>query len=303
MGLGKRLRYQILFPALARLPLPLAYGLAAGIGIWDLCRDGAARRAVMRGLRLLFPQLTPWARIGIALRHFIMKAWECLDAFVMARGRAGNLVRVAGVEILSRAQAQGKGVILVMAHFGRLNLHGLGLALAGKELGMLTQAVDGHDLDGIERAYLKRKAATLHAYLHGRWITLGGRLRELYRELEQGEIITILLDAYAPRWEKHAVHLPFLGGFLALPSGILRLARRTGARLVYGWTVPEGFRVCGLLTALPEELEAAFQEAVRHLEENVRRRPWMWWQWPIVGTVWRRADAIGPVQPQTPGRP
>lgn len=289
---GKHLRYRILFPALARLPLPLAYGLAAGIGVFDLCRDSATRRSVIAGLRLLFPQHSPWARIGVALRHFVMKDWECLDAFVMARGRAGDLVRVEGVATLCRAQAEGKGVILVMAHFGRVNLHGLGLALAGQELGMLTQAVDERNLnlDAIERAYLERKAATLHAYMRGRWVTLGGNLRELYRGLEHGETIIILLDAYAPGWEKHAIRAPFLGGFLALPSGILRLAGRTGARLVYGWTVPESFRVRCFLAALPEEPEAAFREAARRLEENVRRWPWLWWQWPIAGAVWQRAD-------------
>lgn len=288
MKLGKFFRYQVLFPALACLPLPVAYGLAAGVGVFDLWTNRSARRAVIAGLRLVWPQLSSWESIKFSVAYFVTQAWECLDAYVMMRGKAEGLVRVKGIETLQRAQAEGKGVILIMAHFGRVGLHGLGLALAGFRLGMLTQATGGGPLVESERAYIKRKAETLHAYMRGRWISLDGKLRELYRGLEEKETIIIILDAYAPGWEKHAVQLPFLGGSLALPNGILRLAKRTGARLVYGWTEPEGFRVCSFLTELPEAPDLAFQQAVRHLEHKVQRWPWLWWLWPIVGTIWHR---------------
>lgn len=290
--MGKFFRYRLLFPALAYLPLAVAYGLAAVVGVFDLWTNRSTRRAVIAGVRLLWPQLSLWKSIKFAVGYFVTQAWECLDAYVMMRGKAGGLVRVQGIETLQQAQAEGKGVILIMAHFGRVGLHGLGLALAGFRLGMLTQAIDGGQFVESERVYIRRKAETLHAYMRGCWISLDGRLRDLYRELEKGETIIILLDAYAPGWKKHAVQLPFLGGYLALPNGILRLAKRTGARLVYGWTEPEGFRVCGFLTGLPEEPDLAFQQAVRHLEHTVQRWPWLWWLWPIVGTIWHRQQAI-----------
>ncbi len=290
-GLPKRLRYGVLFPALARLPLPLAYGLATAIGILDLCWDGWARRAVADGLRLVFPHLSLVARAGIMFRHFVMKARECLDAFVMAADgqRAASLVRMEGVGQLRRTKDSGRGVILVMAHFGRINLHALGLAQAGERLGMLTMSINERnlELDEVERVYLERKATTLHSYIGGRWVTIGGSLRGLYRGLARGETIIILLDAYVPRWEKRAVTVPFLGGHLALPSGIRRLAARTGARLVYGWAAQQGWRVdCGLV-ALAEDPEVAFLEAVRRLEEDVRRWPWLWWHWNVAALIWR----------------
>ncbi len=288
-------RYRFLYPALARLPLPLAYGSTALVGLTDwLCRP-RVRRAVAAGLARVWPRaaVEPRWRHGVLRRHFVMKSWECLDTFVMARrpDRAAALVTTDGLEPLRRAREGGRGVILVMAHYGRVNLHALGLALQGEKLGMLTMNIeDNPELDPVERNYLHFKAGTLHRFLRGRWVTIGGSLRELYRELERGETFVILLDAYVPGWEKRALSAPFLGGRLALPSGILRLARRTGARLVYAAAHGRGWKVRGVLTELPVEPESAFQAAVRCLERDVRRAPWLWWQWPIMEGIWRPGE-------------
>ncbi|HHH38506.1 MAG TPA: hypothetical protein ENK50_02885 [Sedimenticola sp.] len=288
----KRLRYRVLFPALARLPLPLAYGIAAGIGILAyLCQPGV-RRILADGLCRVWPHLRARPRLlhGILRRHFIMKSWECLDTFVMARmtpRRAAALVRADGLEHLRRARGGGRGVILVMAHFGRVNLHAMSLALQGERLGMLTMAIgDNPELDPAERDYLLFKSSTLHRFIRGRWVTIGSNLRELHRALRQGETLIILLDAYVPGWDRRAVSAPFLGGELALPSGILRLARKTGTRLVYATALQRNWQVQGRLRALPPEPEPAFQAAVRCLEQDVRQCPWLWWQWHIIPMIW-----------------
>ncbi|GAB6067980.1 hypothetical protein JCM13664_12990 [Methylothermus subterraneus] len=282
--MGKRLCYRLWYPTLARLPLPLGYALAAVSGIWEMLMDQGGRYAVSNGLRYLLPGLSPLRRAEILARHFVMKSLERLDAFVLMADarRAACLVQVSELEILRQARAAGKGVILVMAHFGRVNLHALGLALAGERLGMLTMAIDANpELDPIERDYLRAKAAALHRHLGGSWIRLGDNLRELHRELARGEVVIILLDAYVPGWEKRAIRSLFLGGRLVLPSGILRLAKRTGARLIYASALQEGFRVRGYLELLPHEPEAAFQAAVHCLERDVQKYPWLWWQWNL----------------------
>jgi len=290
------LRYRILYPVLARLPLSLAYGIAAGIGILEhLCRP-ELRRPVVAGLCRVWPCLGENRRLlrGILRRHFIMKSWERLDSFVMAHRpeRAAALVRVNGLEHLRQARAEGRGVILVMAHYGRINLHAMGLALQGEKLGMLTMNIeDNPALDSVERDYLRFKAATLHHFIQGRWVTIGGSLRELYRGLAAGETIVVLIDAYVPGWDKKPVTLPFLGGRLALPSGILRLADRTGARLVYGAAWQRGWRVRGRLTGLPPEPESGFRGALACLERDVQQFPWLWWQWPMIGAIWERTPS------------
>jgi KDO2-lipid IV(A) lauroyltransferase len=292
--MGKWLRLRLWYPALARLPLPVGYALAAISGIGEILVDQGGRRAVAEGLRCLLPGLSLLRRAEILVRHFVMKSWECLDAFVLmvdAR-RAASLVHVSGLEILRQARLEGAGVILVMAHFGRINLHALGLARAGERLGMLTMAIDNNpDLDTVERDYLRAKAAALHRHLGGSWIRLGGSLRQLYRDLARREVVVILLDAYVPGWEKRAVKLPCFGGRLALPTGILRLAQRTGARLVYAGALQKGFRVRGYLKPLPSEPEAGFQAALCCLEQDISRFPWLWWQWNLVPQIFAPAES------------
>ncbi len=289
--MAKRLLYRLWYPTLARLPLRVGYGLAAISGILELMVDRGGRRAIAAGLSYLLPQLSRGQRTAILLRHFIMKSWERLDAFIIMAdaSRAARLVQVAGLDALRQARSTGRGVILVMAHFGRVNLHALRLAQAGERLGMLTMAIDDNpELDAVERDYLRAKATALHRHLGGSWIQLGGALRELHRGLARGEVIVVLMDAYVPGWEKRALKVPFLDGRLSLPSGILRLARRTGAQLVYAGALQEGFRVRGYLELLPSEPEAALRAAACCLERDVSRYPWLWWQWHLMPQVFAR---------------
>ncbi len=292
--MGKWLRYRLWYPALARLPLPVGYALAAISGMGEMLVDQDGRRAVSEGLRRLLPRLSPLRRAEILVRYFVMRSWECLDAFVLMADarRAASLVEISGLEILRQARSSGRGVILVMAHFGRINLHALGLARAGERLGMLTMAIDGNpDLDPVERDYLRAKAASLHRYLGGSWIRLGGSLRQLYRDLEQGEVVVILLDAYVPGWERRVAKFSFFDGRLALPTGILRLAKRTGARLVYAGALQQGFRVRGYLKPLPSAPEAGFQAALCCLEHDIRQFPWLWWQWNLMSQIFTPAES------------
>jgi lauroyl/myristoyl acyltransferase len=82
---------------------------------------------------------------------------------------------------------------------------------------------------------------------------------------------------------------PFCGGTLSLPEGIVRVAKRTGAKLVYAAAVDHGDTVEIKLSPLPDDPLAALGEAVRHLEENLLANPAQWWQWAGVGALWSPA--------------
>lgn len=280
-------RYRVLFPALARMPMPLGYRLAGSVGARDLRCAGPEKeafRAGVAGSGLIDPR--------IALERFYrMRAREVLDAWWIRRvgGRAaGRLLSVAGEVRLSRLESQGRGVILVMAHYGRLNLLLLALALRGHRLGMLTVDVDDPrlPLHAAERAFLRFKVAGLHRRIGGAWIHINEGMRRLYRAVGGGETVVVLLDAYDPRF-RLTLDYPFLDGRLHVAAGILRVARRTGAALLYGVVRERDWRVQVELRSLPEEPEAAMAQAVAELESDVQARPWEWWQWPLVGRLWR----------------
>ncbi|HHB12157.1 MAG TPA: hypothetical protein ENK62_03040 [Chromatiales bacterium] len=288
-----RYRYRVVFPALAGLPMPLGYGFAGWVGGRDRrCSDPLAR-AMGHGL----------ARAGVAdveaalSRFFAMRAREVLDAWWIRKLttiQGTRLMRLRGESLLEQQRAAGRGVILVMAHYGRLNLLLLALALKGHRLGMLTMDPDDPDLpmDPTERDFLRAKVTGLHRRIGGPWVTINDDLRRLYRALEAGETVVMLLDAYSPRF-RLALDYPFLDGTLHVAPGILRVARRTGAALVYGRVKERDWRVDVELRPLPDEPEAGMAQAVAELEHDVRERPWEWWQWPLTGRLWTPATPGG----------
>lgn len=290
--LRKRLRYYSVFAPLSRLPLAWAYAGAAGVGRYDRYRAGSGRQAVAGAIRRVFgAQCPPEQARAWADAQLAMMARETLDVFTLPRFTPDSierLVRLDSIEPLRAARADGRGVILVMAHYSRLNMLLLALALAGERLGMLTMAIDEGNpwLGPVDRRFLQHKVHGLLGRLGGRWVTLGGSMRGLYEGLSRGETIVILLDAVNPPGVKGARY-PFLGGELEVARGIPRLARRTGARLVYGTVREQGWRLRGEVRSLPEDPEDGLAAAVAELERDVRAAPDQWWQWGALDHLWR----------------
>jgi len=285
------LRYQTLFRPLGVLPLPLAYRGAGWIGRWD-GRDPALRTLIGNGLRRVFPVQTrePATLDTWVDGYFRMMARETLDVYTMPRvHRDSHLVDLhpQALAVLHEARRDGRGVIIAMGHYSRLNLLLLALALAGQRLGMLTIAVDQRnpDLNAVERGHLQRKVGNLHARIQGPWITLEDNLRHLYQALGRGETMIILFDAFVPG-DTAREPLPFLGGRLWLARGVERLAQRTNAALLYGVVHERGWRTQAELRALPGAPGAALDAAVAELARDVGNAPWLWWQWNILDYFW-----------------
>ena len=282
------LRYFVAFRSLSWLPERLAYPLAGCIGDWDLWREPARAKALGAGLRLAFPTQTDTHISDMAQAHFHMLAREVLDAFCLPHRAARDLGQILFPSGLDALRGAGQGTIIAMGHYGRPIMLSTALGLSGYRIGMLSQAVDERNaaLDAVEQSYLQFKMRHTVAQAGGRWITTQDNLRSLYEALAQGEIMIIMLDVAEPDPARR-FEAPFLGGTLAVPSGILRLAAKTGARLVYGVAKDRGRAVAAELRPLPQAPEAALTAAIGELEKDVREAPWQWWQWHQFGQVWR----------------
>jgi KDO2-lipid IV(A) lauroyltransferase len=284
-------RYFVVFRGLSWLPERAAYRLANCVGDFDRRRQSGHAEAVAAGLRLAFPTQSDALIADLVQANFRMLAREVLDVFYLSRRSASDLGKVffpSGFEVLERAGQERRGTIIAMAHYGRPIMLSTALGLAGFRVGMLSQAVDERnpDLDAVEQSYLQFKMRHTVAQAGGPWITTRDNLRSLYEALAQGEILIIMLDVAEPDPAK-CFEAPFLGGTLAVPNGILRIAQKTGARLVYGVARDRDRAVAAELRPLPEAPDAALTAAIRHLEGDVLAAPWQWWQWYHLKHVWR----------------
>ena len=82
--------------------------------------------------------------------------------------------------------------------------------------------------------------------------------------------------------------LPFLGGTAQLATGSLRIAKRTGAAMIYVSVKEQGEGLKFEMTALPEDPELALEQATALLAKDIEEMPWHWWLWRALPRVWSK---------------
>lgn len=152
LGLG-------LFWLIARLPYAWLLRLGRGLGALTYRLAGSRRRIARRNLELCFPELSAaeherllkenFASMGIAFFEMAISWW-------WPRQRLARLAHIEGLEHLQRAQAEGRGVILMALHFTTLEI---GAALLGQR-----QTIDGMYREHINPVfdYVQRRGRERH---------------------------------------------------------------------------------------------------------------------------------------------
>ena len=112
----------------ARLPYNLQIGIGAFFGwvLYHLARD--RRHVTEVNIRLCFPELSPEAqrkRVRAVFHHNGIGVMEAAMAWWAPISWFQEKVTLKGKEHLDKALAQGKGVIMLGAHFSTLDLGGL----------------------------------------------------------------------------------------------------------------------------------------------------------------------------------
>jgi len=205
------------------LPLPVARAVGTLLGLALYIAIPVRRHIVMTNLRLCFPERDESWRRRIARRHFIAFACSTLDRAYFwwaSEARLRRMVRFHGEEHLR--DAEGKSTILLVPHF-------VGLDAAGVRVGMAMPVVS---------IYSRQKNPHFDARLYA------GRFRFnrpllLSRQDGMRRVLKALKDGlpffYLPDMDfgaKDAVFVPFFGVPAATITGMSRLARLSGARVV-----------------------------------------------------------------------
>ena len=205
------------------LPLALLARAGEALGMLFYTFGVERRRVCLLNLARCVPELAASERSALARRHFRAVGRSLLERGILwwaPRGRIVRMARLSGVENL-RALA-GQPVILLAPHFVAL------------DVGFARLACDG-DFTGI---YANQKSAVINRMLlAGR--TRFGRQRVFSRQegvrgplaaLKEGFPFYYLPDQdYGPR---DAIFVPFFGVPAATITGLSRLARLAGARVV-----------------------------------------------------------------------
>jgi len=297
--LKKMIRYRLVYPALSLLPYVPAYALVSKLDNIMFEEMQASGYAYGDQLKQFLPQLGMASEMlpeYVRLQSRLRSRGE-LDAIWphrWGRRHPGFAKMFAARDFVRQLKEQGTGVIIVMTHYGRPVALSHALAELGLQHGLLTQTFDPKliALDREEMLFRTRGMENLLNVIGGPWFTLQTYMQPLYTALKSGQWVIIMCDLFEPK-PKSRLEIPFLGGQFLAPNGIVRLARKTGARLVYGVGKEDlTGRVHVDVKPLPADPEAGVAAAFAELEKDICEYPWQWHHWAVMREAWQPGHVV-----------
>lgn len=251
------------------LPLPVlrAIGWLVGHILYAIGRE--RRRVALTNLRLCFPDLREAERERLARRHFVAFSRAFIDRTLgwwAPRWRLSRLIRLRGAENLK--DPEGCPVILLAPHFVGLDAGGTMMTLATPLVSVYSNQKNPVFNQVLLNGRLRFNQPILMSRQDG--------MRKAIKALKEGYPFYYLPDMdFGP---KESIFVPFFGVPAATITGVSRLARLTGARVVPCITrqVKDGYEV-ELQPAWDnypgESIEADTARMNSYIESQVRRMP------------------------------
>jgi KDO2-lipid IV(A) lauroyltransferase len=240
------------------------------------------RKVGLRNLELIFPESTDLERRKLLKRAF-KNLGRLLGEFSqfpkLNRDNVSQIVVYDGLENYTQALAQGRGVLILTAHFGAWELSSFAHSLYGYPMHFLVRRLDNPRLDRLIEQY-----RTLGG---NRSIDKSEAARRVLTALRRGEAVGILMDLNTQPHE--GVFCDFFGIPACTSPIISHFALRTDAAVVPGFLVwDEEQQIHRLHFEPPVELVRTGDQQ-RDLIENterlnkviesfIRRHPdqWLW---------------------------
>lgn len=209
----------------------VGYGVAAGFyyGHRRLIRTGE------RNLRIAYPEMGRRERRRLLRRLYHHLGRQLAEFCLLPRYRAATAaewVETRGLEHFHAARARGRGVLILTAHLGAWEVSSFVHSLNGHPMKFVVRPLDNPYLDAMVNRYRG---------LHGNQpIGKRGFARQLLTAMRRNEVVGILLDQNSA--PPQGCFVPFFGLPACTATGLARIAQRTGAAVVPGFTVWERAR-------------------------------------------------------------
>ena len=281
----QRLEYALAWPfikILGVLPRSLARAFGIGIGWVVYLLHVRLRQVGMRNLALAFPEKGARERGRILRGEFTSLGRQLAEVCQIPKYTPENVDQVVvyeGFENYERARARGQGVLFLTAHFGGWELSAFTHSMHGHWMHVVVRPMDNPYLDRLIRDY-----RTMHG---NKIVDKADFVRGLLAAMKAGEVVGILMDTNMT--PPQGVFVDFFGIPACTASGLARIALRTDAAVVPGFTIWDPalrkYRlrfdpVVELIRTGHREADivANTQQFTKVIEDYVRRYPeqWLW---------------------------
>ncbi|HST08892.1 MAG TPA: lysophospholipid acyltransferase family protein [Terriglobales bacterium] len=216
--------------AIGALPRPVARAVGIALGQTIYLLHSKLRRVGMRNLELAFPDKPKGEHRKIVRRVFTSLGRQFAEVCLFpgyTRENVSRTVTYDGYENFDRASQRGKGVLFLTGHVGGWELSAFSHSLYGHPLHFVMRPLDNPYLDALVRRY-----RTMHGNTP---ILKDDPARELLRAMKAGATVGILMDTNMTPPE--GVFVDFFGIPACTASGLARIALRTDAAVVPGFTI------------------------------------------------------------------
>ncbi|MGD2207000.1 MAG: lysophospholipid acyltransferase family protein [Anaerolineae bacterium] len=278
--------YRLLGVLTGPMPPRIGYGLAKGVGRLLYVLSPRLKQVVAHNIRhVLGPKADEEQVQRLARKACVNIVKGHYDLFRLSRltpSEIAEITQVEGFEHLEQALALGRGVVVITAHFGNVDVVGqLPLAYGIP----ITGAIYHGQPEALFQHMLQLRQS------HGlRLIPSDGPMIGLFRALKRGEIIALPCDR---DFADNAQVVKFFDAPARLPDGPVRVALRTDAPLVpaFASRLPDNtFRVeiepaLDLLRTgnLESDVAAGMALVVAAMEQHIGKHPD---QWLVAAPVW-----------------
>jgi KDO2-lipid IV(A) lauroyltransferase len=213
----------------AWLPLPVLQGIGYLLGLLLTSIPNRLHSITACHIRHCFPTLPASERRRLVRGCLIETARTLVETgalWLRPGDRALSLIRsVDGRELVDEALQQGRGVILATPHLGSWEAAGL---YGGAQFRMTCL------YRPLRMARLERLVREARSRLGARYVsTSAAGIRSVYRALEQGGTAALLPDQEPQAGS--GIFAPFFGIPAWSTVLLARMARRTGAKVVFAW--------------------------------------------------------------------
>lgn len=280
------LLYRFAGIAVPRIPPRLGYAvcqLLAGL-LYQFNRSG--RRNISLNLQRILGPNTAQAEIRPRIRAtFNYVLYNYFDLFrlpELSDEAVDRLVTVSGWENVTTAMSNGQGILMTSAHLGNIEIVLYAMLRRGLSITIPVERINPPELfDYISRLRMSKGL---------KLIPIDGPLLNLIRALKKGEVVGVAGDRDITGTGRV---VSFFGQPARLPDGHLRLALKTGAPLVVGFSRrnPDHTYHAYFLPPyyLPtagtdeERLEAGMHFIITEMERAIRQTPE---QWTVTVSIW-----------------
>jgi len=278
---------------LGRLPLPFLYALMGATASVAYRLAPSVRRDIDANLRHVAPEASEakrrsWAKRilrNVSLYYADMAHLPRMDLKQFFEKR---LIFHGLDEYLRPAIAEGKGVIVLSAHYGNPELAVQALAHLGIHVFALTEPVH------------PRVSALMDRFRASKGHTFGpvnrGNVKRVFQTLKRGGVVALMGDRDI---EGPKEALPFFGEPAVMPTGPIEVGLRTGVPVIPCFCARKGRYVIEAWVEEPLRLErtgdleadarAGMLEYIERLERRLREDPG---QWAVLEAIWDGEEGV-----------